>query len=40
MFILNDFSLIDFLILSTEIQLSCGCLKGAVDQQTRINARF
>lgn len=39
-FILNDFSLIGFLIVSAEIQLACRCLQGAVNQQTEINARF
>lgn len=39
-FILNDFSLIGFVIVSAEIQLSCRCLQGAVNQQTEINARF
>lgn len=40
MFILNDFSVIGFLITSAEIQLSCRCLQGAVNQQTEINVRF
>lgn len=37
-FILNDFSLIGFLIMSAEIQLSCRCLQGAVNQQTENSA--
>lgn len=39
-FILNDFSVIGFLIVSAEIQLSCRYLQDAVNQQTEINARF
>lgn len=39
-FILNDFSVIGFLIVSVEIQLSCRYLQDAVNQQTEINARF
>lgn len=39
-FILNDFSVIGFLIVSAEIQLSCRYLQDAVNQQTEINAMF
>lgn len=39
-FILNDFSVIGFLIVSVEIQLSCRYLQDAVNQQTEINATF
>lgn len=39
-FILNDFSVIGFLIVSAEIQLSCRYLQDAVNQQTEINDRF
>lgn len=39
-FILNDFSVIGFLIVSAKIQLSSRYVQDAVNQQTEINAMF